>query len=77
MNKCPYCGNELKSGFVQSGKLVFFAPKIHRILAVPNLSKENEVVLTTNNMTYPNCAAYLCSECKKVIIDYTNVKQEI
>ena len=76
-NKCPYCGNELKIGFLQSSGLAFFTPKLHRIFIAPNLTNEDEVVLTSKNMTYPQCEAFLCSDCKKVIIDYTNVKQEI
>lgn len=76
-NKCPYCGNELQEGFVQSDRLVFFTPKLHKIFVAPNLSKENEIVLTSSNWFYPNCTAFLCNNCKKVIIDYTNTKQEI
>lgn len=75
--KCPYCGNELRKGYIQSGRIIFFTEKIHKFSFIPNLSKESEVVLSSNNMTYPNCNALHCLACKKVIIDYSTIKQEI
>ena len=77
MNKCPYCGNELQEGLVQSSHYIFFTEQLHKFSFYPNLYKEKEILLRKNNYLYPNCNALICRECKKVIIDYTNVKQEI
>lgn len=68
--KCPFCGNEMVSGMVQSSRGFFFATEKHEILYWPNQSK-GEFILSSHNWTAPVCAAQHCPECKKVILDYT------
>ena len=65
--KCPYCEREMIPGFIQSGREVFFTRKIHRWLFAPD---GDDVTLTRDNMTKPNCVACHCPGCKKVIVDY-------
>lgn len=67
--KCPYCGNEMREGFVQSSRAFFFATEYHGILYRPN-PKKGEFWLSSHNFTGPVCAARHCSNCKKVILDY-------
>lgn len=67
--KCPYCGNEMTDGFVQSGHGIFFTTKKHSDWLWPNRSK-GEFFLNSNNWTAPTCVARHCSNCKKVIINY-------
>lgn len=66
---CPYCGNEMVKGFVQSSRAFFFAVEPHGILYKPN-RKKGEFCLSSHNFTNPICAAYHCPACKKVLLDY-------
>lgn len=68
--KCPYCGNEMINGFVQGSRGFFFAVEKHSVWFWPDRSK-GEFLLSSNNFTVPTCAAYHCSNCKKVILDYS------
>lgn len=65
---CPYCGNEMTRGWVQSARRVLFT-------TIKNESgflfkAKGDIVLTTNNFIDPSCIAYHCGTCKKVVIDY-------
>ena len=65
---CPYCGNEMTRGWVQSArKVLFTTTKKEGGFLINN---KNDVVLTANNFVNPSCIAYLCGTCKKVVIDY-------
>ena len=65
---CPYCGNEMTRGWIQSaGRVIFTTTKKEGGFVFKNKS---DVVLTTNNFIVPVCIAYLCGTCKKVVIDY-------
>ena len=67
---CPYCGNEMQPGYVQSSRAFFFATEQHSILYRPN-RKKGEFCLSSQNFISPICIAYHCAQCKKVILDYT------
>ena len=64
---CPYCNNPLISGYIQSGREVYFTTNPHKMLFT---HKNGKVVLTEKNSTAPTATAYLCRECKKVIVEY-------
>ena len=64
---CPFCGKKMISGFVQSGREVFFTEKRHKYWF---RADEEEILLTQHNLTGPTGVAYHCPDCKKVIIDY-------
>lgn len=64
---CPYCDNLLIPGYIQSGREVYFTTNPHKMLFG---HKPGEIVLTEKNMTAPTATAYLCRECKKVIVEY-------
>ena len=66
---CPYCGNEMTSGVVQSAREIFFTTKSHSMWFKP--SGSHEFSLSTHNWTRPTCVAYHCRDCKKVVIDYS------
>ena len=68
--KCPYCDKEMISGVVQSGRQIFFTTQPHKYSFIPD-TENKEIILTSHNWTKPTCTAYLCSACKKVIIDYS------
>ena len=65
--KCPTCGQEMEEGVVQSAREIFFAIEPHRFWFKV---KKEEVLLSSHNWTRPTCIAYLCRNCKKVVIDY-------
>lgn len=65
--KCPTCGQEMEEGFVQSAREILFAIEPHRFWFKV---KKEEVLLSSHNWTRPTCIAYLCRNCKKVIINY-------
>lgn len=67
--KCPCCGNEMTSGVVQSGRQIFFTTKAHKLWFSPEGSEE--VLLSSHNFTRPTCVAEHCSDCKKVVITYS------
>lgn len=69
--KCPYCGNEMVSGKVQSARQIFFTAKAHKSWLVPDAATHEEIVLSSHNWTTPSCFAYHCAKCKKVVIDYS------
>lgn len=66
--KCPTCGQEMEEGFVQSAREIFFTIEPHRFWF--KVKKKEEVLLSSHNWTRPTCVAYLCSNCKKVVINY-------
>ena len=58
--KCPYCGNEMEQGFIQSPQEISWKKGDKR----PFLVKGSAVT------------AFLCRDCKKVIIDYLDEKAD-
>ena len=65
---CPYCGNEMTKGWVQSARRVIFTTTKKESAFLIN--HKTDVVLTANNFVAPSCIAYHCSTCKKIVIDY-------
>ena len=68
---CPCCGKEMIVGVVHSGSHVFFTTKAHKWCFVPN-KVNNDVLLSSHNLTRPTCTAYHCVDCKKVVIDFSS-----
>lgn len=66
--KCPCCGKEMTSGWVQSGHRVLFTTTKNE--SGLDIKDKSDVVLTVNNFFNPTCIAYHCGACKKVVIDY-------
>ena len=66
--KCPTCGQEMEEGVVQSAREIFFTIEPHRFWFKV---KKEEVLLSSHNWTRPTCIAYLCRNCKKVVINYS------
>lgn len=64
---CPYCDQQMVSGYIQGAREVFFTEVRKKMIFK---AKGRDVLLTHDNMTAPTCVANLCPVCKKVIIDY-------
>lgn len=69
--KCPYCGGEMKKGYVQCRDGVFWTSVKRRSPVFSGLS-EGSVPLGKHDRLMPNsCAdAYNCAECGIAIIPY-------
>ncbi|MBE5760636.1 MAG: hypothetical protein E7334_01410 [Clostridiales bacterium] len=65
---CPFCGREMEAGYVQSARLFFFARKKHRAWLNPGI---NDTLLSKSNFWNPQAPAFICENCKKVIVDYS------
>ncbi|MBQ8623284.1 MAG: hypothetical protein IJ424_02765 [Oscillospiraceae bacterium] len=66
--KCPFCGKKTVEGYVQGARKIFFTEDIHNFFLAPDF---DDLLLSKNNWTKPNCKAYHCPDCKKVIVDYS------
>ena len=66
---CPFCRNEMESGFVQSKSGIIYTAK-EKTLAVP-IRRKGDIRLTTNPIAPATCGAWHCRSCRKVFIDYT------
>ena len=67
---CPVCNQEMEQGFVQSGNIMIWAKKIHKISLLP---KDGDVLLWKNYLKSSAIPASICKECKKITIDYSEI----
>ena len=65
--RCPFCGDPMEKGFIQSGNLMVWVKKKHRISLLP---REGEVILDRNYWSGSTIPAHICKHCKKVIAEY-------
>jgi len=65
--KCPYCGEEMTAGYIQSARQIFFSKREHRIMFE---AEEGEIEISG----YPKYTkeSYYCEKCKIVITDLNN-----
>ena len=68
--ECPYCGNDMVSGLIQSGRHVFFTDRDRYDFFIMLPTSGEDVLLTKHNWTRPHRKAYKCKHCHKVIVDY-------
>lgn len=67
--KCPYCNNEMEEGSISNGRDIFW--KNTNKLVGNAINLKNTVRLGTFGL-FPKVKAYICKDCKKVIVDYDN-----
>lgn len=67
---CPYCGEEMDKGVVQSGRKIFWTRNKKKMFWVPNSSKGD--ITIAGEMNGWTKEANLCKECRKIIIDLIN-----
>ncbi len=58
----PYCGKEMKAGFVQAASNSIFSEKKH-------LANDQEVLLAEQTLYPAAIAAYYCTVCHRVIMN--------
>ncbi len=63
--KCPYCNNEMRSGFVQGARGVFFSEEERFIFYISRKSK-NDIVIASG---WQGCSAvaHYCDNCGVLI----------
>ena len=66
MMTCPYCGKEMRKGFLQAARCVFWGEKKHKLSFLPS-REDVEVAQGTVNGAFAE--AYFCDSCGKVIVD--------
>lgn len=65
--KCPWCNSKMEKGYIQSyEREVFYTNEYRRF----GSSDENDLVLSKNVFTMPRVDAYICKQCKKIVIEY-------
>lgn len=64
---CPYCKQEMKKGFIQSPRQIFWGEKKHKTFFIP--SEEGEFAISKGVFTGSTAEADYCSNCEKIIIE--------
>lgn len=78
MMKCPYCGEEMEEGIIQSPQEISWKKGIKRPLFGRAAFHEGSVVLSDLSLMKGSAVvAYLCRSCEKVIIDYADEKADL
>ena len=68
---CPVCGKIMEEGLVQAGTRAVWVRKKHLVSLLP---KKGEVELGRNIMGYCVIPAYICKDCKRVLMDYSETE---
>ena len=64
---CPYCGEEMDKGFVQSARPIFWSVEKKKMFYLPSETKGDISIAKGGNGCVKE--SYLCRKCKKIIID--------
>lgn len=65
--KCPYCNEEMKKGYIQSARPIFWAEEKHKMFFKPE--GDAEFSLSKGILNGSAGEAYCCQKCKKIIIE--------
>ena len=69
--KCPYCTKEMRAGYMQCRDGVVWTPRKQLIAALSVLGRDSVSLANGAGDDSRTVYAYLCSDCRKVIIDYS------
>ena len=67
--KCPNCSEKMDQGYLQGMRRVAWVKNKHKFSLLP---KQAEVLLENNTVKDFLLKAWICKNCKKIIIDYSN-----
>ena len=65
--RCPECGHEMEEGLLQGVQRVAWVRKRHRLSLWP---KKGEILLANNPFQDFVFPAWICKDCKKIIMEY-------
>ena len=73
--KCPICDDEMKAGKIgaRAGGGLFWLPDEEDVRFIINnniIKKHNGIILVDCNELQISRSAYVCEECRKIIMDY-------
>ena len=75
---CPYCNNEMERGIIQSPHELNWKRGTQRpFLGRAGFHEESVVLSELSFMKGSAVVAFLCRECEKVIIDYSDEKADL
>ena len=76
--KCPYCNKEMEEGIIQSPQEISWKKGIKRPVFGRAQFHEGSVVLSELSLMKGSAVvAFLCRECKKVIINYSDEEADL
>lgn len=74
---CPYCGKEMEEGLIQSPQEISWIAGTKKTLLGRAKFHADSVILSELSMLNGSAvAAYLCRDCKKIVIDYADGKSD-
>jgi len=68
--KCPKCGKDMKSGYLQTTKIVAFNKRKHKISLNPEC--EDDVMIARKTFTGTDFPGFICKERGLILFDYKN-----
>jgi transposase-like protein len=68
--KCPQCGREMLTGYLQSGNKMAFNKHIHKLSLLPK--DEQDVLIANNIINACNFSGFICKDCKLITFNYSN-----
>lgn len=75
---CPYCEGEMEKGLIQSPyEISWIKGEKRKMLARARFHKDCVVLSELSFMKGSACVAYHCPTCQKIVIDYTDGKNDL
>ena len=68
--KCPFCGEEMTPGVIQSRDGVYWSREAGAVAALAGLKKD-AITLADSGFGGAAAEAFNCPRCKKIILDYS------
>ena len=64
--KCPYCSEDMRVGYIQSARPIFWGEEKHKLLFSP---RGNEEFTISESFWDCTAEAFYCAQCGKVVIE--------
>ena len=78
MMNCPYCGNEMEEGLIQSPYELYWTAGDRRKFLAKAKFHDKAVMLSEYSFVKGSAMkAFLCRNCQKVIVDYAQGKADL
>ena len=65
--KCPYCNKEMKSGYLQTARDLYWTEKPKKVLMIANL--DDDILIGKTTFGGVLAEVDMCPNCKKIVID--------
>ena len=76
--KCPYCGREMEKGLIESRHEINWKKRERRsFFGNADFYKGSVVLSELSFIKGSAVVAWLCRECKKVVIDYADERSDL